>query len=120
MALNWLWSDKFGELEIEQKFDDKTEEWKLCLYEGNALLIMLYEYEENGHGMYTMWNFFDDKTHMKRCLGLEKGYGNIFTEHGIAIKKLRLNRAKNSKWKDIVTAFAQAFDDITIEMYNEA
>lgn len=76
MALNWKWSEKAGEM-IFREADG--EELKISLYQGNALLIMLYEYEdETGNEMYNMWSFWADEQHAKNCLGLSKGTDNIY------------------------------------------
>lgn len=124
MSLNWLWSEKMGELIVEQDWDDKKREFNISLYEGNAFLIMLYEYRnDEGESMYNMWNFFVDKEHAKRCLGLAKnGEGkkrNIFVGGFDTVKKIRLNKTKSRHFKDIVSFFSQAFDDIVIEVFSE-
>ena len=124
MALKWLWKDKCGEIEVEQTREGETHSYTLSLYEGNAFLIMLYEYKnKKGEDVYDMWSFFVDKTHAKRCLGLQKnGDGellNLFDDTWQKFTKIRLNKAKSKYWKDHVTLFAQAFDNITIEIYTE-
>ena len=44
MALNWQWDECFGKLEIENQGD-----YKIRIYQGNALAIFLNEWEnENG------------------------------------------------------------------------
>ncbi len=45
--LQWDWDNKVGEVEIFNY--DKVVTYNL--YQGNAFLIMLYEYEENGEQM---------------------------------------------------------------------
>ena len=124
MALNWLWNEKCGEIVCEQTRNGETKEFTLSLYEGNAFLIMLYEYtNDEGVDMYDMFSFFVDKVHAKKCLGLQKGADgeliNIFDEDWQKFKKIRLNKAKCRNWKDIITLFAQAFNDITIEICTE-
>ena len=122
MALFWNWDNKCGEMIIAQEITGEPSEYTVSLYEGNAFLIMLYEYEENGEELYNMWNFFVDKTHAKKCLGLQKNADgelyNILDNGRDKIKKLRINKAK-CRYKDIVSLFAQAFDNLTIEIYNE-
>lgn len=128
MSLNWNWDSKIGEMIIEQcrGVGDEivSKEYTLSLYEGNAFLIMLYEYKnEEGEEVYDMFSFFVDKPHAKRCLGLQKnGDGelvNIFNEDWQKCLKLRLNKKKSRNWKDVIALFAQAFDNLTIEIYNE-
>ncbi len=124
MALNWYWKDKCGELTFSQNYKgEEYKEFTVDLYQGNALLIMIYPYKENGEDWYSMWGWFVDKGHMRRCLGLEKDADglkeNIYNRDGCRFLKIRLNKAKNRYWKDIVTALATAFDDLTIELYSE-
>lgn len=62
--------------------------------------------------------FFNDAAHMKACFGLDKrkdGH-NIYAGEWT---KLRINKTKYSHTKELVTALAQAFDDITIEVFSE-
>ena len=87
MSLNWRWDERCGEAVIQQNGKD----WTVSLYQGNAFLIFLYEYQEDGQNMYQLYNFWADKQHMKNCLGL------------------------NQKTQALV----QAFDDLTIELYSE-
>ena len=76
MALTWEWNRKIGESVHE---DDKGRRFTLSLYEGNALLITLYEYKnENDEEMYNVNDFWVDPEHARRCLGLTKGYDNIY------------------------------------------
>ncbi len=128
MSLNWRWEDKIGEIVVKQygHVGDETsaKEFTLSLYEGNALLIMLNEFKnENGEDVWNMFSFFVDKPHAKRCLGLQKnGDGelvNIFDEDWQKCLKIRINKRKSHNWKDIITLFSQAFDNLTIEIYND-
>lgn len=123
MALHVYFDKKQGELSYLQEFRGQVEEVTLNLYESNALLAMVEEYEEGDESYLQLNCFFGDKDHMKRCLGLVKGSdGNIFTDHGERGHRLRLNKACFEK-KDlaaIVDCFARAFDDIAIELYTEA
>lgn len=124
MSLNWNWKNKCGELVVVQERNGEPHEFTLSLYEGNALLIMLYEYKDKeGTDMYDMFSFFVDKTHAKKCLGLQKnGDGeliNLFDEDWQKFTKIRLNKAKSRNFKDIVELFSKAFDNITIEIYTE-
>lgn len=111
MALTWDWNKRCGTITME----NKGKEMEVSLYEGNAMLIMLYEYKENDEDMYLLYGFFADETHMKRCLGIAKDYDNLHKE----IRRIKINKARHSDWKKIVTAFAQAYDNITIEIVNE-
>ena len=116
MALNWYWEDKIGEAEIFNY--DKVVTYQL--YQGNAFLIILYEYtDEEGNDMYQMSGFFTDEAHAKRCLGLVKDTDNIYNTEYHKLQKIRLNKTKYSNTKKLVDMLIKAFDDITIELYTE-
>lgn len=123
MALHWQWDEKCGEATLVRDMgDDEEREFKLGLYTGNAYLIMLCEYEENGTEMWNMFSFWADKAHMKNCLGLNKKDGcteNMYATKYQKITKFRLNKGKCRYIKDIVPALVQAFDNIDIEIYKE-
>lgn len=84
MSLNWQWKeDKVGTW--TEKQGDR--EYTYNLYSGNALLIMIAEWEEKGQDLYTVHGFFCDKDHMKNCLGLNKDYKqNIYSDRLIKIE----------------------------------
>lgn len=118
MSLNWNWNEKCGEAVIQQG----EKEFTVNLYNGNAFLIFIYQYEEDGQDMYQLYTFWADKQHMKNCLGLNKkeGYGgNMFDEGCDRLRKIRINKSKFPYTKDLMQALAQAFDDLTIELYSE-
>lgn len=119
MSLNWRWDEKCGEAVVEDVVQKK--EFTKSLYEGNAFLIFLSEWNEDGIDKYSLYTFFADETHAKTCLGLNKksDMTNIFLEGPHKLKKLRINKKKSRNWKKIVTLFAQAFDDIDIEIFSE-
>ena len=119
MALNWKWNEKVGTMTLVQ---GGNREFEISLYQGNAFLIMIHEYEENGEKMYNMYSFFADKEHMKNMLGLnqKKGYGdNFLNEPSNRATKFRINKTKYRYTKDLVTALVQAFDNIDIEIFTE-
>ena len=63
MAIRWQWEECIGELEIENQGKAKIK-----VYQGNALLIFLNEWEsEKGEQLWSMYNFFADKNHFKNC-----------------------------------------------------
>ena len=118
MALNWSWNRKVGEVEIFNR--DKVVTYPL--YQGNAFLIMVYEYKENGEDMYTVHNFFVDETHAKRMFGLDKKwkdtYGtNYFAQDHYKMKKIRIKKSEYSYTKKLVNMLVEAFDDLAIELY---
>lgn len=115
MALHWDWNDKVGTVTVFNY--DKEVEYNL--YQGNAFLIMLYEYEVDGKEMWQMGSFFADETHAKNCLGLTKGYDNIFDTEYSKMLKIRINKGKYSYTKKLVDMLIKAFDNIIIELYTE-
>lgn len=121
MALHWQWNEKCGEITVEQKQEDGS--WRpytLNLYKGNAWLIIIWE--NSVDNTYSLYSFFNDKDHAKNCFGLGKGQknsDNIFSRSYERWTKIRINKAKYPHTKDLVTLIAQAFDNITIEVYRE-
>ena len=117
MALYWDWDKKIGTIDIFNYDEVRTYQ----LYQGNAFLIMLYEFEEDGREKYTMHSFFVDKDHAKRMLGLTKDAeeGNIFNTKYEQIRKIRLNKAKYKYTQALVDMLLKAFDNIEIEIYKE-
>ena len=123
MALHWNWDEKVGDLTITQRRGDGTRDFNISLYTGNAYLIMIHEFKnEEGEELYNLYNFWTDRDHMKRCLGLVKGYEtygeNCYEGEWV---KIRFNKKKMDKviLKGIVSALAQAFDNLTIELYTD-
>lgn len=123
MALRWDWDEKCGEVTLVQMHpDEEDREFTLTLYTGNACLIMLHEFVEDGEERYSLANFWADKAHMKNCLGLNKREGyteNIHNTPYQKFTKFRLNKNKCRYIKDIVPALVQAFDNIDIEIYTD-
>ena len=125
MSLNWDWKDKCGEATYFENYpDSEPRTYTVDLYEGNAYLIFIYEYKEDGKDMYTLNNFWADKTHMNRCLGIDKKYkstygNNMYVKPCERLTRIRLNKAKCEKTGEIVSAFIKAFDHIDIEVYTE-
>lgn len=119
MAIQWNWKDKCGEVIIEQTIDGVTKQFTKTLYEGNCLLIMLSEWQEDGTDKYSLYSFFADERHARVQLGITKDDPNIWADDWNKIVKIRLNKAKSRNWKKIVNLFAQAFDNIEIELFTE-
>lgn len=90
MSLNWNWNEKVGTwTEEHEMHDGSIKEFKYNLYSGNALLIMIAEWDEDGKDLYQVANFFCNKDHMKNCLGLSKDHTkNIFKD---CLKEVELN-----------------------------
>ena len=112
--LRWDWNnDKVGTW--TEKHGDK--EFTYNLYSGNAVLIMIAEWEENGTEKYTVSNFFCDKEHMKNCFGLNKGCDNIFEDN---LKEITIKQDYRYT-KDIIQCIAKAkfTNNIVITLTNE-
>ena len=117
--LQWDWENKVGEVEMFNY--DKVVTYNL--YQGNAFLIMIYEYNEDGKDMYSMHNFFADETHAKRMLGLDKKwkdtYGkNSFNQPKYKMQKIRIKKSEYGfqNTKKLVNMLLEAFDEINIEI----
>lgn len=117
MAIQWHWDEKIGTVDIFNYDEVKT----YSLYQGNAFLIIIYEFTgDDGKDKYQMHGFFGDKEHAKNCLGLSKGYDdNIYNSEYEQIRKIRINKAKYKYTKDLVDMLIKAFDNISIEIYSE-
>lgn len=118
MSLNWDFRKKCGEATLHQG----DREFTLTLYQGNAYLIFLSEWEEDGKEMYNLYSFFADKTHAKILLGLQKNYDgekvNIFDGYD-KLTKFRFNKTHMRNLEEIVGLIVKAFDDVEIEIYKE-
>ena len=120
MGLNWLWSEKCGEAHFEQSIGEgKTESYKTSLYTGNALLISIFEQD----GTWTMHDFFVDKGHMNRFLGIDKDSDHDYNGWNVSWRKLvriELDKSKARYWKDIVASFSKAFPELEIKLYSSS
>lgn len=122
MAIQWTWDNKVGEAIFEQTFDGNTKQFTNTLYNGNAYLIFLNEWTEDGVEKYSLHSFFADRKHMKIMLGLEKGSDgtkvNYFNTNYSKLVKIRLNK-KCRYLSEIIGALVRAFDNLEIEIYSE-
>lgn len=116
MALQWKWNEKCGEAVLRQTIDGETMDFTLNLYTGNAFLIMIREFKENGENMYSLHSFWVDKKHMENCLGITKGHHNIYSGYE-TFTKFCLNMEKCRYWKEIAEALKKAFPGMVIELY---
>lgn len=115
MALHWSFKERAGLVTEVQN----GHEFTLPFYVGNALMITLYEYTDDGKDMYDLMWFFTGIEHAKNCLGLQKNtHGekeNMFGENGVT--KLVIYREWCRDWQKIVDLFVKAFPHIVIEIY---
>ena len=124
MALHWQWDEKVGEMTVDElHHDDPPRTIHLSLYRGNAFLIMLHEFKnEKGEDVWTMWNFFADKQHMRNCLGLTKGDddGNLLDTPYVKLRKIKIDKKKYgmSYTKELVRALVEAMPHVEIEVFS--
>ena len=115
MALNWRWDEKVGEATFKEATVNGKEgrEYICDLYQGNALLIIVYRYkteedEKENTFHYELMGFFADKEHGKRNLGLAKGYAENNYDGWMRGITLYRNRLGKQDYKDLTTLFTQA------------
>ena len=122
MSLNWKWDEKCGEATFTDTYAGDNRTYTVNLYEGNAYLIFINEYTEDGVDKYSLSTFWADKEHMKNCLGLNKKGGyteNIHNKEYCRLVKIKLNKKKCRHVKETIAALVQAFDNLEIEIYTE-
>lgn len=111
------WDNKSGKCTINQN----GKEFELNLYAYgtcNCFLCAVYEYEDTEDHQtkeQLQWWFMDER-HGKVMLGLQKGYDGKKENYLSEIRKITLYKSKCTDWKKLMTMFAQAFDNITIEI----
>lgn len=110
MALRWDFKEKSGTVTEMRDEHEVT----FNFYEGNALMIVTHEYENDGEQYYDMQWFFIGEDHAKNCLGLSKGHDNMFGKNGIT--RMTIYRSHCRQWKKIVDLFSKAFPQIVIEL----
>lgn len=105
MSLNWQWKEDYMGHAVMENGNTVN------LYNGNALVIALYETEET----YSLAWFAGDKEHMKNMLGLNKKYSteNVFKDFGVTELFLNIN-ARNSK--QLAELIIKSGTEITIHM----
>lgn len=115
MSVNWSWKELKGIITWKSEVDNKK--YRVNLYQANCLGALIYEYkdQETNKNMYSFMGFWNDETHLKRCLGLTKNYDNkkenIYKD---IILKIRLNTYYKDSLK-IAEYFAKA--NIKVELY---
>ena len=109
MAVNWSWKNKMGVLTCK---DSSGKKYKVNLYEANCLGALIYEYKSDGKEMYSFWGFWNDVTHLKNILGLnKKNEDNLYKD---VVVKISLNTYYLSNLK-VAELFAKA--KTKVEMY---
>lgn len=112
MAVNWSWKHKKGIITWKSEFDNKK--YIVNLYEANCLGALIYEYKDqkSKKNMYQFMGFWNDESHLKRCLGLTKNYDN--TKENI-YKDIILKIKLNTFYKDSIK-IAQHFVKVGIKV----
>lgn len=113
--LIWDFNEKVGEF---IRMNEEGKENTYNLYVGNAYLIEIAEWEEDGKELYVINSFALDKDHFKNCLGLNKKGGftnNIYNRPYSKLVKVKLDKTK-CKAKEIAGLLIDAFDTIQIEI----
>lgn len=111
MALTWDWKDKTGY--VTMKVGEKMYDYPM--YKCNALMMWLGKQKIDGEDSYFLAGMFADVKHMNRCLGLVKGYKNLFEGRYSDIVKITMLGDTPYK-NEIIKAFFKAFKNITISV----
>ena len=85
----------------------------------NCFLATVWEYpglSDAGKKEYQLQWFFVDESHGKRMLGLTKNYSGERENCLAEVKKITIYKNKCANWKKIMNLFAQAFDEIEIQI----
>lgn len=120
MAVTWSWKEKLGELHFSQKHPSGAfYKYKLTLYCGNCLAAILYEFKdkETHKNMYQFNSFWGDKDHLKNCLGLAKGYDDLYSDETNKLTKVKLNTYYKKDAFIIAELFCKA--GYKVELYYE-
>lgn len=107
MSLNWDFHKPAGVIYTPE---GRT----VTLYTGNAQIIMLDEYPDE----YRLVSFWADLSHMRNCLGLAKGYNNIYTDWTGAKWVFYKENCRNLS--KMVEAISRAFDAVTVQIVPNA
>lgn len=108
MALIWDFDKKCGTITFLNNRTAKEEKYNL--YQGNAFLIVLDEDEKS----YNLVAFFTDLKHCRNCLGLSKGFSNIFESNPIT--KIVIYHDIYGYTSQLVKYLIEAFPNIKITL----
>ncbi len=112
-------SNKWGVMTLKQSTPNtKDVRLKICIYQANCLGALIREYKdtETKKDMYYFYSFWSDLEHLKRCLGLRKGYNNIYVDDWQIIEKIKLNTYYKDSLK-IADCFTKT--GVKVELYNK-
>lgn len=111
-------NDKSGEVLVRQG----DHEWTFDMYgedKSNVFLATVWKHpglSDDEETEYQLQWFFCDESHGKRMLGLTKNYDGKRDNCLAEVKKITIYKNKCANWKKILNLFAQAFDELTIEI----
>lgn len=71
MSVTWLWKNKMGSIQWQTISGKKI---NVNAYQGNCLCVMIHTYKQDGKAVYDFCGFFNDESHLKKCIGLAKDY----------------------------------------------
>lgn len=111
MALRWDFNQVSGTI----TYGGKTFRW----FEGNARMIILNEFQENGKEMYNLEGFSFDDDHLKNILGITKGHTNVYVDFGTPVTQLTVYRKYTTNWDKLIKIFVKAFPEIEITLKDE-
>lgn len=84
MAVNWSWKNKMGTMTFSHRDGEK---YKVTLYQGNCLGVMIYHYTGADKNNYSFEGYWEDIPTLRKFLGLTKGHDIIYPN----LVKIRLN-----------------------------
>lgn len=118
MSVNWNWKEKKGVMYFKQSQPAGEDlKFKVNIYKANCLGALIYEYkdEKTKKDMYRFMGFWGDLWHLKACLGLKKGYTNLYEDNPFQrVLKVKLNTFYEDNLM-IAKYFAKA--GIKVELY---
>lgn len=119
MAVTWQWSEKLGSMNFTQKHNEEVFNYTLNLYGSNCLAAIIYDFkdEETGKDMYQFNSFWNDAQHLKNCLGLTKGYNDLYGYEDNKLELIRLNTYYEKDALTIAKLFSKA--GYKVELYYE-
>lgn len=116
--INWLWKNKIGSIAFTAEYNGQKIKTTYQMYRGsNCLCVLLYEYQENGKNMYSLFNYWDDFNHLKKYLGLDKRSSSQ-TNYYDKASHLQLNSRFTESLK-IATLFMKACPKIDVHLSYE-
>ena len=63
MSVNWNWDDKCGEVTVKQMHPKESDrEFTISLYNGNCMVVMLYEYKDKETGDIPVTGFLNTRS----------------------------------------------------------